>query len=129
MMELLQPRLPAASPLNIFFVNDSSKDMILTVTKKWLCENSKDYKNISKLCRVKDDDKLMFAFSCSNDDLAIFWLEGDKAKVIPVAEIKDMGKLTLGNKLLKDAVILGVFVAKSDERFFTVNEKGTNKGV
>lgn len=111
------------------FVNDSSKDMILTVTKNGYVKKTsrKDYKNISKLCRVKDDDKLMFAFSCSNDDLAIFWLEGDKAKVIPVAEIKDMGKLTLGNKLLKDAVILGVFVAKSDERFFTVNEKGQTK--
>lgn len=103
--------------------------MILTITKNGYIKKTsrKDYKNVSKLCKVKDDDKLMYAFSCSNEEVVVFWLEGDKAKVIPIAEIKDMGKLTLGKKLLKDVTILGVAVGNLDERFFTVNEKGQAK--
>lgn len=111
------------------FIDDATKDMILTVTKNGYIKKTsrKDYKNTTKLCKVKEGDKLMYAFSCNNDAMAVFWLENDKAKVIPVAEIKDMGKLTLGNKLLKDINILGVFIAESKDLFYTINDKGQAK--
>lgn len=82
------------------FVWDKSKQYIVTVSRKGIMKKTYmcEYKKIDKLCKVKAEDEIIYAFCCNEDDNILCLLENDKAQNIKVKDIKMGGKLTIGTK-------------------------------
>jgi hypothetical protein len=110
------------------FLDNPKKANIVTVSKNGIIKKSwrVDYKNVKKLCKVKAEDSLEWAFCCDDEDLLVIRY-GDKAKVFPVKDLKVMGKLTMGNKLLAGLIPDDAFVVEPNGMFYTVNDKGQTK--
>jgi DNA gyrase/topoisomerase IV subunit A len=106
----------------------TSAKYVFFATKNGIIKKSwrVDYKNVKKLCKVKAEDSLEWAFCCDDEDLLVIRY-GDKAKVFPVKDLKVMGKLTMGNKLLAGLIPDDAFVVEPNGMFYTVNDKGQTK--
>jgi hypothetical protein len=77
-----------------------------------------EYKKLAKLCKVKEGDRIIFA-TCANMNDSIMVHTDGKINRIPVATIKESGKLTIGSKACPGP-INRAFLAT--EHFFTLNE-------
>lgn len=110
------------------FLDNPKKANILTVSKNGIIKKSwrSDYKNVKKLCKTKAEDSLNWAFCCDDNEV-LFVRCGDKAKLFPIKDLKVMGKLTMGNKLLGGLIPDDVFVVEPEGLFYTVNDKGQAK--
>ena len=110
------------------FLDNPKKNNIVTISKNGIIKRSwrSDYNNVKKLCKVKAEDALNWAFCCDDDEV-LFVRCKDKAKLFPIKDLKIMGKLTMGNKLLGGLIPDDVFVANVDSLFYTVNDKGQTK--
>lgn len=104
------------------FVWDKTKDFIVTVSHKGIVKKTamSEYKKVDKLCKVKTEDKIIYAFCCNSDDYILCLLENDKAQSIKVEDIKLSGKLTIGNKGTSEAVRMACCVEK-DKMFYTLD--------
>lgn len=82
------------------FVWNKNKQYILTVSRKGIMKKTPmtEYKKIDKLCKVKAEDEILYAFCCDDTDNILVLMDGDKAQTIKVEDVKLSGKLTIGNK-------------------------------
>lgn len=101
---------------------DKSKEFIVTVSAKGIIKKSLmgEYKKIDRLCKVKAEDEILYAFCVNNDDNILCLLDNGKLQNIKVADIKLSGKLTIGNKGTTSGVKCATKVAKGG-LFFTVD--------
>lgn len=104
------------------FVWDKTKDFIVTVSQKGIIKKTamSEYKKVDKLCKVKAEDSIKYAFCCNEDDYILCLLDNDKAQSILVSELKLSGKLTIGNKGTSSEVKCACCVEKG-KMFFTVD--------
>lgn len=102
---------------------DKSKEFIVTVSAKGIVKKSLmgEYKKIDRLCKVKAEDEILYAFCVNSDDNILCLLDNGKLQNIKVEDIKLSGKLTIGNKGTTSGVKCAAKVAKGG-LFFTIDE-------
>ena len=102
---------------------DRSKEFIVTVSAKGIVKKSLmgEYKKIDRLCKVKAEDEILYAFCVNSDDNILCLLDNGKLQNIKVEDIKLSGKLTIGNKGTTSGVKCAAKVAKGG-LFFTIDE-------
>lgn len=104
------------------FVWDKSKEYVVTVSAKGIIKKSamSEYKKVDRLCKVKAEDEILYAFCVNNDDNILCLLDNGKLQNVKVADIKLSGKLTIGNKGTTAPVKCATRVAKGG-LFFTID--------
>ena len=102
------------------FLYDTSKEYIVTISENGIMKKTpmSEYKKLSKLCKVKEGDRILCAV-CANLTDSIMVHTDSKINRIAVAEIKESGKLTIGTKACPGPIITA-FLAT--EHFFTLND-------
>lgn len=101
------------------FLHDASKQFIVTISENGIMKKTSmsEYKKITKLCKVKQGDRILCAICANQEDSIMIYTDG-KINRIPVANIKESGKLTIGTKA-SPGPIINAFLAT--EHFFTIN--------
>jgi hypothetical protein len=104
------------------FVWDKSKEFIVTVSAKGIIKKSLmgEYKKVDRLCKVKAEDEILYAFCVNSDENILCLLDNGKLQNVKVEDIKLSGKLTIGNKGTTAPVKCATKVAKGG-LFFTVD--------
>lgn len=104
------------------FVWDKSKEFIVTVSAKGIIKKSlmSEYKKVDRLCKVKAEDEILYAFCVNSDENILCLLDNGKLQNVKVEDIKLSGKLTIGNKGTTAPVKCATKVAKGG-LFFTVD--------
>ena len=107
------------------FLHDSSKDYIVTISENGVMKKTpmSEYKKLSRLCKVKDGDRILFAVCANIQDSIMVFTEG-KINRIKVEDIKESGKLTMGTKACPGPII-NAFLAT--EHFYTLNDNNQMK--
>lgn len=92
------------------FLFDKSKEYVVSVSRGGTMKKTPigEYKKLNHICKVRANDEIGWAF-CVNADDAIMVFANDKISKIQVKDIKESGKLTIGNKTcagpLQDAFV------------------------
>lgn len=96
------------------FLWDKTKEFIVTVSAKGIIKKSmmSDYKKVDRLCKVKAEDKIIYACCVNGDENILCLLNSGKLQNIKVEDIKLSGKLTIGNKGTNAPVVSATRVAK-----------------
>ena len=104
------------------FVWDKSKEFIVTVSAKGIIKKSLmgEYKKVDRLCKVKAEDEILYAFCVNSDENILCLLDNGKLQNVKVEDIKLSGKLTIGNKGTTAPVKCATKVTKGG-LFFTVD--------
>ena len=104
------------------FVWDKSKEFIVTVSAKGIIKKSlmSEYKKVDRLCKVKAEDEILYAFCVNSDENILCLLDNGKLQNVKVEDIKLSGKLTIGNKGTTAPVKCATKVTKGG-LFFTVD--------
>lgn len=104
------------------FVWDKSKEFIVTVSAKGIIKKSLmgEYKKVDRLCKVKAEDEILYAFCVNSDENILCLLDNGKLQNVKVEDIKLSGKLTIGNKGTTTPVKCATKVTKGG-LFFTVD--------
>jgi hypothetical protein len=104
------------------FVWDKTKEYVVTVSAKGIIKKSamSEYKKVDRLCKVKAEDEILYAFCVNNDDNILCLLDNGKLQNVKVADIKLSGKLTIGNKGTTAPVKCATRVVKGG-LFFTID--------
>lgn len=104
------------------FIWDKSKEFIVTVSAKGIIKKSLmgEYKKVDRLCKVKAEDEILYAFCVNSDENILCLLDNGKLQNVKVEDIKLSGKLTIGNKGTTAPVKCATKVAKGG-LFFTVD--------
>ena len=110
------------------FLWDKSKQFVVTVSRNGVMKKSlmSDYKKIDKLCKVKAEDEILYAFSCNDTDKIIVLLEDSKIHTTLVEDIKVSSKLTMGSKKASGKVLSCACVPKGG-LYFTVDAENRIK--
>jgi DNA gyrase subunit A len=104
------------------FIWDKSKEFIVTVSAKGIIKKSLmgEYKKVDRLCKVKAEDEILYAFCVNSDENILCLLDNGKLQNVKVDDIKLSGKLTIGNKGTTAPVKCATKVTKGG-LFFTVD--------
>ena len=104
------------------FVWDKSKEFIVTVSAKGIIKKSLmgEYKKVDRLCKVKAEDEILYAFCVNSDENILCLLDNGKLQNVKVEDIKLSGKLTIGNKGTTAPVKCATKVTKGG-LFFTID--------
>lgn len=104
------------------FVWNKSKQYILTVSRKGIMKKTpmSEYKKIDRLCKVKAEDEIWYAFCCDDTDNILVLLGNDKAQSIKVADVKLSGKMTIGNKATSSEIEYACCI-EDNGLFYTVD--------
>lgn len=104
------------------FVWDKSKEFIVTVSAKGIIKKSLmgEYKKVDRLCKVKAEDEILYAFCVNSDENILCLLDNGKLQNVKVEDIKLSGKLTIGNKGTTAPVKCATKVVKGG-LFFTID--------
>lgn len=104
------------------FVWDKTKEFIVTVSAKGIIKKSliSEYKKVDRLCKVKAEDEILYAFCVNSDENILCLLDNGKLQNVKVEDIKLSGKLTIGNKGTTAPVKCATKVTKGG-LFFTVD--------
>ena len=104
------------------FVWDKSKEFIVTVSAKGIIKKSlmSEYKKVDRLCKVKAEDEILYAFCVNSDENILCLLDNGKLQNVKVEDIKLSGKLTIGNKGTTAPVKCATKVTKGG-LFFTID--------
>ena len=87
---------------NGLFKFDPNKDYVLTISRNGIGKKTptSEYKKLQRLCKVKEGDELLFAFSVNEEDNIIVRTTGNKVCRIKVSDVKNSGRLTIGSKII-----------------------------
>ena len=111
-----------------FYLHNPESKYVITITKNGIAKKTptEEYKKIIKLCKVKENDELSFAFGANDGDKIIIRREDNKISCLSTDDIKTSGKLTMGVKI-SNAHIVNAFVC--NDMFYTLNDKEQFKKV
>lgn len=107
------------------FLYNVSKKYIVTVSANGIMKKTaiSEYKKLSKLCKVKNGDHIIYATCANAEDSIMVHTEGKINRVL-VEDIKESGKLTIGSKICPGPIIKAYLAT---EHFFTLNDKNQMK--
>ena len=108
--------------IDSLFRIDATKDYVVTVSRKGIMKKSPmdAYKRWDRLGKTKEGDTLLAAFCCNKDDRIAVVQDSGKVVAVPVGDIKESSKLTIGSRYTEGARSACVI----SEFMFTLDNEG-----
>lgn len=108
------------------FLYDSSAQYVVTISKNGVAKKTliSEYKKLQRLCKIKENDELAFAFCANETDNILIRREDNKISRLAVTDIKTSGKLTIGAKI-SSSPLSHAFVC--NDCYFTINSNNQIK--
>lgn len=96
------------------------------VVKKTRTTEYENTRNGTKTIKIRDKDKLIAAGIAKNSDFIYILGESGKIHKLPVSEITETGRMTIGAKGIGEKALSATFAA-ADDVIFTINKDGQGK--